>query len=546
MSLPGDNKRVEKDSALESDQEQSITEDKIEAIADSAQPRKVETAKSHASRRSRISQLVHEPSNSHKKDNVAPTILPESDLDRGFIGWEGQDDPAMPLNFSSSRKWVLVASLSIITFMSPLSSSILSPAIADLNKEFRNSNITIGAFPVSIYLLGYAVGPLFLGPLTEIYGRAPILTISNSFFCVWHVGCALAPSLDSLIVFRFLSGVGGSGCLSFGGAIIGDLFPVVERGKALSLWTLGPLVGPTLGPLVGAFITGSIGWRWAPWIVLIPSATFTIIIALILPETNYKVIIEKKVNRMRKELGRDDLVNYYETSVTMSQVEILKAGLLRPLKLLAFAPIISLLSIYVSFIYGSVYLMYNSISPTFEDQYGFSTGVTGVVYLSMGLGYLVGLFLFSHFSDKTIKRLTKVNNGVYEPEMRLNLIVYFACISPITFFWYGWTAYKQVHWIVPIIGLFPLGLGIIGVFIPTQAYIVDAYTSYSASGLAAFTVLRSTIAAFLPLAGPALFADLGLGWGNSVLGFIAIGLIPIPIIIYKFGTTLRKRYPVNL
>ncbi|KAI2632154.1 major facilitator superfamily domain-containing protein [Hypoxylon sp. NC1633] len=319
MTLQHEKQNEEYGPRPESDEEQRIMESEIEAAADPVSYRvskpfvsdrslltldqvelqNVRTAKSRSSRRSRLSQLIHRPSNSVERDNAAPTILPESDLDRGIIGWEGQEDPEMPLNFSPSRKWVLVASLSFITFMSPLSSSILSPAIANISREFNNLNITIGAFPVSIYLLGYAVGPLFLGPLSEIYGRAPILTISNTFFCAWHIACALAPSLDSLIAFRFLSGVGGSGCLSFGGAVIGDLFPVVERGKALSLWTLGPLIGPTLGPLIGAFITGTIGWRWAPWIVLILSAILTIIIAMTLPETNHRVILEKKVKRLR-------------------------------------------------------------------------------------------------------------------------------------------------------------------------------------------------------------------------------------------------------
>ncbi|KAI1335850.1 major facilitator superfamily domain-containing protein [Xylariaceae sp. FL0016] len=530
------------------DEERAISGCNDEGIQGMTEIQKAQTSGSRGSKRSKLSCNVSKTGHETDAEIVAPTILPESDLSQGIVGWESQDDPEMPLNFASSRKWLIVSSLALITFMSPLSSSILSPAIDDTNKTFNNSNITKGAFPVSIYLLGYAVGPLFLAPLSEIFGRALVLTCANIFFCLWHIGCALAPSLDALIAFRFLSGVGGSGCLTLGGAVIGDMFPVVERGRALSLWVLGPLVGPTIGPLIGAFITGSIGWRWAPWIVLIPSAIVTLVLALTLPETNHKVLINHKIKRLSKGLGRNDLKNCYETSEasSMSHIEILKTSLLRPLRMLAFAPIVTALSIYNSFIYGTVYLMYNSISPTFEEQYSFSTGITGVVFLSLGVGYMAGLASFSMLSDRTVVRLTKANGGVYEPEMRLNLIVYYACIVPTTFFWYGWSADKQVHWIVPILGLFPLSVGIIGVYMPTQAYIVDAYNKYSASGLAAFTVLRSVTAAFLPLAGPELFANLGLGWGNAVLGFIAIALILIPIVVYKFGMRLRKRYPLKL
>lgn len=99
---------------------------------------------------------------------------------------------------------------------------------------------------------------------------------------------------------------------------------------------------------------------------------------------------------------------------------------------------------------------------------------------------------------------------------------------------------------MPILSLIPFGIAILGVYLPTQAYIIDAYPLYSASGLAAFTVLRSIVAAFLPLAGPSLFGTLGLGWGSSVLGFITVGLIPIPVLVVIFGARIRKRFPVKL
>ncbi|KAI0828420.1 MFS general substrate transporter [Hypoxylon sp. FL0890] len=454
----------------------------------------------------------------------------------------------MPLNFSAARKWVIVWALAAITFMSPFSSSVLAPAISYINKDFHNKNPTIGPFPVSIYLLGYATGPLFLAPLSEIFGRAGVLTFSNVFFCLWHIGCALSPGLSFLIVFRFAAGVGGSGCMTLGGAIIGDIFPIEKRGAALSIWALGPLVGPTVGPLIGAFIAGSIGWRWSFWIVLIPSAIITIILAVFLPETNHKVLLHRKVKDMNKELKRTDLKTWYEAAEprSVSRLTILKTGMLRPLKMLIFAPMIFIQSLYVSFIYGSVYLMYNSIPPTFETQYGWGTGTSGLVFISIGLGYMVGLWAFSMLSDKTVIRLTKANGGAFKPEFRLPIMIWYSFLCPLAFFWYGWSIQARVHWIVPIMGLFPLGFGVIGVFMPTQAYIIDAYPSYAASGIAAFTVLRSIIAAFLPLCGPALFDHLGAGWGSSVLGFVGVVMIPIPIVIFKFGARLRERFPLRL
>lgn len=161
--------------------------------------------------------------------------------------------------------------------------------------------------------------------------------------------------------------------------------------------------------------------------------------------------------------------------------------------------------------------------------------------------YAVGLWVFARMSDRTIVRLTKENDGVFEPEMRLVGTLWFAIVVPVTFFWYGWSTQYRVNSIVPIIGLFPFGFAIIGIWQAAQAYLIDAYgQAYAASALAAFSVLRSVVAAFLPLAGPSMYANLGLGWGNSLLGFICIAMIPVPVFIQRYGGYMRKKYPLKL
>jgi multidrug resistance protein len=286
-----------------------------------------------------------------KKEGLARAPIPVSDLPKGIVGWENQEDPAMPLNFSERRKWTIIFFLSVITLMTPFASSILAPGIFYLDLDFNNSSIILGSLPVSIYLLGYAAGPLVLAGLSEIYGRHWVLVFSNVFFCVWQIGCALAPSLNALIVFRLLAGIGGSACLVLGGGIIADLFPVERRGFALSIWTLGPLVGPSLGPLAGAFIAQSIGWRWDFWIVLIPAAIATGVMAIFSEETNHRVLINRKLKKMQKETGRDDLKSCYETpnAPPLDRFTIMKNGLIRPLKMLALAPVLVTLSMYVAF-----------------------------------------------------------------------------------------------------------------------------------------------------------------------------------------------------
>ncbi|KAH6660398.1 major facilitator superfamily domain-containing protein [Truncatella angustata] len=503
---------------------------------------------SHRSKASQAMSKVMSKSSKSKKEHLVPTELPLSDIESGVVGWDSQDDPTMPLNFTRTRKLLIVWLLSIITLMAPLSSSIIAPAISIYSEEFGNTNSTLAAMPVSIFLLGFAVGPLYLAPMCEIHGRAIVLTCSNIFFCAWQIGCALAPNLNSLIVFRFLAGIGGSAALTLGGGVIADLFPVEERGFALSIWTIGPTLGPSLAPLIGAFIAGSIGWRWSVWIIFIPATLTTVIMAFLFPETNHRVLIDRKVRRLQKELNRPELHSCYESEELrkLTRTAILKLGLLRPLKMLFLSPIIATISLYISFVYGCIYLMYNTVPTVFQGVYGWSTGVSGLAFIALGLGYTAGLALFSIFSDRQVVHLTKKNNDVYEPEMRLPTMVYFAFVCPITFFWYGWAAQTHAHWAASVIGLFPLGVGIFGIWLPAQAYLIDAYPQYAASGIAAFTVLRSITAAFLPLAGPSLFGTLGLGWGNSLLGFICVAMVPVPVLIHRYGGYVRKRWPLNL
>jgi len=416
-----------------------------------------------------------------------------------------------------------------------------------MDETFHNTSTILSSLTVSIFVLGYVIGPLILAPLSEIYGRRFVLTGANAFFCVWQIGCALAPNLASLIIFRFLAGIGGSGCLTIGGGVIADLFNADRRGLATAVYSLGPLFGPVVGPICGGFIAQQIGWRWVFWILLISGSLVTIGIETLNRETNPRVLISRKVKRLQKELNRTDLRSCYEPEgPAHSAAQILTKGFLRPLIMLLKSPIVFLLSLYMAVIYGLLYLLFTTITTVYIETYHWQPELCGLAYIGLGGGFFLGILVVSKISDPTVVRMTKANGGVFEPEMRLPACIFFACFIPISFFWYGWAADKAVHWIVPILGLIPFGFGMMGIFIPIQTYIIDSFPSFAASGIAALTVSRSLFGAFLPLAGPPMYSSLGLGWGNSVLGFVALGLIPAPLLIYKFGGRIRKNHPIKL
>lgn len=126
-----------------------------------------------------------------------------------------------------------------------------------------------------------------------------------------------------------------------------------------------------------------------------------------------------------------------------------------------------------------------------------------------------------------------------EPEDRLPLVIVGGLAMPIGLFLYGWTAEHRVFWFVPIIGTGILGIGLILTTVPVITYVVDLFGQHAASAIAASIVIQNTSGALFPLAGPALYKRIGYGWGNTVLGFIAVAFLPVPIFLLKYGKRIR-------
>ncbi|TFB01740.1 hypothetical protein CCMA1212_006188 [Trichoderma ghanense] len=479
-----------------------------------------------------------------EKQKPKGEVYPVTDMEKGIIAWDSQDDPLNPRKYPAFRKWFLLSMVSIITLISPLASSIFAPAVANAAEEFDTKGSVLKSLGVTAYLFGYGFGPLFLSPLSEIYGRRIILSLSTSAFVLFQIGCALAPNFSSIIVFRLLTGLGGSGCLTIGGGVVSDLFEPEQRGLAMAIYSSGPLFGPVLGPICGGFIAEGAGWRWVFWVLVIVGGTFTLFVMIFNRETNPVIIIQRKTNRLRKELNRPDLRSYYdESNKQKSKTAHFIHRLTTPFQLLFGSPIVAIVALYIAVVYGCLYLLFTTVTEVFQNDYHWSEQISGLAYIGLGLGFVTGQTVFGLFSDRVLVKLKARNNNVFEPEMRLPLTIPFSLFVPISFFWYGWSVQAHTHWIVPIIGLFPFAFGLIGIFGTLQTYIIDCFPRYAASGIAAITVTRSFFGALLPLAGPPMYDALGYGWGNSLLGFITLAMVLMPILFNRVGGALRKRSP---
>ncbi|KAK1231453.1 hypothetical protein PQX77_005433 [Marasmius sp. AFHP31] len=202
---------------------------------------------------------------SHLKESSREHECTVSELEKGSTivdleSWE--TDPDNARNWSSLKKWTTVFVIALYTLIPPLGSSMMAPGLPNITDIYGIHSKTITSLTLSVFLLSFAIGPLFLAPISEMYGRTWVFHIANIFSIAFSLGCAFAPSTNVLIAFRFLSGFSGAAPIACGGGTIGDLFSEGERGSAMAIYAMGPLIGPAVGPIAGGYLTEAFGIKW--------------------------------------------------------------------------------------------------------------------------------------------------------------------------------------------------------------------------------------------------------------------------------------------
>ncbi|KAA1478677.1 MFS polyamine transporter [Dentipellis sp. KUC8613] len=460
-----------------------------------------------------------------------------------IVDWDGPDDLANPRNWTLRQKWGATAIVSAFTFISPVVSSAMAPASEQIAREFGVESTVVIAMMTSIFVLAYAFGPLILSPLSEIYGRSRVLQLANLWFLAWNLGCAFAKNTSELIVFRFLSGLGGSAPLSVSGGVIADMFSAEERGQALAIYTLAPLIGPVIGPIVGAWIAELSHWQWVFRATSIADGCVQLLGILFLKETFAPLLLERKAEKIlalmdQETRDRTTVRTIYEGE-NRDWRKLLRKSLIRPVQLFIMEPIVQLFGIYMGFVYGLLYLFITTLPSIYQGRYHESVGIAGLHYLALGLGLFFGTQIGARVLDRSYKSMTKRNGGVGKPEFRLPTMYPGTLLIPAGLLITGWTAEKHVFWIVPDIGITLVGTGVVLNMLSLQTYVIDAFTLYSASALAATTFLRSMAGFGFPLFAPTMFNALGFGKGDTILAGVAFAIAPVPYLFWLYGERIR-------
>ncbi|RAL08459.1 MFS transporter [Aspergillus homomorphus CBS 101889] len=456
------------------------------------------------------------------------------------VEFDGPDDPNHPFNWSFAVKLYISVIACAGTFVSSFASGVFAPGTEEVSKAFAVST-EVGTLGTTLYVLGFASGPLIWGPASELIGRRWPLILGLLGGAIFSIASAVGKDLQTVIICRFFAGVFGACPLSVVPSVLTYIYNNTHRGAAMTIYALTVFVGPFSAPFIGGFITASyLSWRWTLYVPAFMGFGLGIISFFFLKETYAPILLVGKAAAIRRET-RNWGIHAKQDEIEIDLNELMRKNFTRPLRILITEPIILLISMYMSFIYGLVYALLEAYPYVFQTVYRMNLGVSGLPFIGLIIGQIFACAFILSRHGEYVKKLV-ANGNIPVPEWRLGPALIGAPIFTIGIFWFGWTGFtSRVHWMAPTAAGVFVGFGVLCIFLSCFNYLVDSYLPLAASTVAANIILRSSVAAGFPLFTKQMFENLGIQWAATLLGCLAAIMIPIPFAFRIFGPRLRGK-----
>ncbi|KAL3476161.1 major facilitator superfamily domain-containing protein [Aspergillus californicus] len=382
------------------------------------------------------------------------------------IGWT-RNDPRDPMQFSHA-------------YTAP------STQVMD---AFNTSHLAF-ELGLSAFLLGFAVGPVIWGPLSELHGRRIVFLSTYLAFTLFTAGCVAAPTIEGLIIMRFLAGAFGSLPLTIAGG----------RGLGMIFFSSAPLFGPAIGPVVGGFLGKPAGWRWVQGFLAILGAVCCLAMAMSIPETFAPVLLMRRAEQLSQANGRVYVSKLEKDRPKRTFLGAIEVALVRPWVLLRYEPIVLLLTIYMAILYGTLYLFFAAFPIVYQEYQGWDQGIGGLAFLGLAAGIGLEIIATIYVTWRSVRTSKARNNQLFNLEPRLPMSLVSWVAIPIGLLWFAWTNSPSTHWLVSVAAQVPFGFGFVLVYISIQNYLVDA----------------------------------------CVPGFLALACVPSPFIFYRYGERIPR------
>jgi DHA1 family bicyclomycin/chloramphenicol resistance-like MFS transporter len=266
----------------------------------------------------------------------------------------------------------LAVLLTTLVALGPLSTDLYLPSLPTLARVFA-SDVASVQLTLSVFLAGFACGQIVYGPLSDRYGRRPVLLAGLLLFCVGSLGCVFAHSIDRLILARFVQALGACAGPVIGRAVVRDLWGASESARVIAYMGGAMAIGPLLGPTLGGFLTVLFGWQSNFVLLLLVAVVQLAVVARVLGESNVHRDPEattpaRMLANFRRLLADRSYLGY----------------------LLTF-----------SFSYSALFAFISASSFVLADRHGLTPQVYGMCFGIVVAGYLIG----SVASGRLVRRL---------------------------------------------------------------------------------------------------------------------------------------------
>ncbi|KEQ58381.1 MFS general substrate transporter [Aureobasidium melanogenum CBS 110374] len=479
-----------------------------------------------------------------------------------------------PQSWPASRKNFTMFVACVATVFASVAPSSYSPGLDQISREFDRGRVET-LTGVTIFTVGFAITPMALAPISEVYGRKPVFTATGILYVVTTLCCAVTNTFGGqvyvelgiihilLLVSRFLAGVGSSTFSTMIGGLIADIYSSEERNTPMSLFSGSAVLGIGLGPLICGFIGQYSTWRWIFYMQTIVNGTIVVVVIVFFQETRQVVMLRKKARLLnewhRKCKESNASVSFYlpassqypEKSVSHIRwkvredderkgiAETFLSSVTRPFLLLFKDPVVFTFSLWAAFSWSVLYICLSAVPLVFEDRYAFTLSQADSTFASSCIGTILATSIGIYQDIAARKRKLLPDS----PESRLWFVCAEGLLLPIGLFIFGWTCRSEIHWIAPTVGVGVASAGIFFVYLAVFNYLADSYGQWASSAIAAQSFCRNALGGCFPLVTKQMYVGMTYAGASSLLGGIAIALSITPWVLVLYGHRIRERSP---
>ncbi|KAK4865887.1 hypothetical protein LT330_008980 [Penicillium expansum] len=431
--------------------------------------------------------------------------------------------PSNAYGIPTWRKCLILFVVSWMTLAVTFSSTSLLPATPEIATDFSTTSEILNVTNAGV-LIAMGFSSFIWGPITNLFGRRNAYNAAILVLCACSAGTAAAINLHMFIAMRILGGFTGTFFMVAGQTILADIFEPTVRGTAVGCFMVGSVSGPAIGPCIGGIIVTFAQWRIIYWLQFAMTLLGLVLSLLFVPSIQEKNRDSNEPRKLRTVISMFNPMRIFRQFVYPNIfLACLTCGLLSTFQ----------------------YALLTSARSIFNPRFNLTSPlISGLFYLSPGIGFLIGSVVGGKLSDHAVKKWIVKRNGVRLPQDRLNSgIATLFGVLPVATLIYCWTLEEEVGgMVVPIIAAFFAGVGLLGAFNGLNTYSAEVMPHVRSEVISAKYMVQYIFAAGATAVVEPIISAIGVGWTFTICVFFAIIGGFFVLAITKWGIDMQRCY----